>query len=50
MARNSSVVFTCGNGSSGTGTPNAVQIGSQPSPVVQSSSRFGSAVARTSAL
>ena len=31
-SRKSLAVFTCGNGSSGTGVPSALQSGSQPSP------------------
>src|SRR5690349_11863276 len=49
MARKSSEVFACGNGSLGTGTFNLVQIGSQPSPGLQSISRSAGIVARTSA-
>jgi sterol desaturase/sphingolipid hydroxylase (fatty acid hydroxylase superfamily) len=50
MERNSSVVLTWGNGSSGTGSPSPSQIGSQPSPGDQSISRPGGTEARTSAL
>ncbi len=39
MARNSSLELVCGNGASGTGTPSAAQIGSQPSPGCQSTRR-----------
>ena len=39
IARKSSMVFTCGYGSSGTGSPSASQIGSQPSPGFHSTSR-----------
>jgi sterol desaturase/sphingolipid hydroxylase (fatty acid hydroxylase superfamily) len=50
MARNSSVVLTCGNGSDGTANPSRSQIGSQPSPGDQSMSRSAGTEARTSAL
>jgi len=39
MARKSSVLLTWGKGSSGTATPNFSQIGAQPSPGCQSTSR-----------
>ena len=47
---NSSVVFVCGNGASGTGTPSAVHSGSHPLPARYSTRRSGRAVARTFAL
>src|SRR5260221_12775853 len=50
MARKSSVVFACGNGSLGTDTPSLAQIGPQPSPGCHSISRSAGIVARTSAL
>src|SRR6185437_8979102 len=50
IARNSSVLFTWGNGSLGTGRPSFSQIGSQPSPGCQSIKRSGGTDARTSAL
>src|SRR3569623_132654 len=43
-------VFACVNGALGTGTPSALQIGSQPSPGCHSTSRSFGAVARTCAL
>ena len=42
-------MFTCGNGSSGTGAPRRSQSGSQPSVTVHSSSRPGGTDARGSA-
>lgn len=50
MARNSSVVLTWGNGSSGTATPSISQSGPQSSPGDHSTSRSGGTEARTSAL
>jgi hypothetical protein len=50
MARNSSVVLTWGNGSSGTASPSPSQSGAQPSPGDHSMSRSAGTEARTSAL
>ena len=49
-ARKSAVVFSCGNGSCGTGTPSAAHDGSQPSPGRHSSSRSGGKARRTASL
>ena len=50
IARKSSVEFACGNGASGTASESAAQIGSQPSPGCQSTSRAGGTAARTCSL